>query len=108
MKGKKDGLIKKEKVEMKSERKEKEKVAKVREIHCHRSYSIPENHKLSHSLTTLDAYTPNIRFPHNLEVLDGRANPQSQTLHYNHVPHSHTQVIITARHPHWAVQSHHV
>lgn len=51
----------------------------MKERNCHHSYSIPENHKISHSLTTIDTYTPNIRFSHNLEVLDSRAKPQSQT-----------------------------
>lgn len=84
----------------------KEKVEKVKEINCHHSYSIPEDHKLSHSLTTTDTYTLNIRFSHNLEVLDSRANPQSQTLHYNHIRHSHTQVIITAPVTHTGPYSH--
>lgn len=112
VKEKKDGLIKKEKVEIKKGRvkgkTKKEKVEKVKEINCHHSYSIPENHKLSHSLTTTDIHTK-----HQILTQPGSPRQQSKpsvtdTALQPHTTQSHTSHHHSPSHPHWAVQSHHV
>ena len=103
--GRKEGEGKKERkegegrTEKGERRKKKEKMKEGKYLH---SYSITENHKLSHSFTTTDIYTQSIRFAHRLtQVIDSIASlqvthaalqphrAQSHTCHHHSLSHPH-------------------